>query len=182
MLLTWASSSKLKYSLFFYDVFAKISVNMDVIIKYYVTTWKHFGSKLFIHEFMLGLIYCDLFSLCFIFFFKTVQRPFVLTKLKVKIFASIWITNHARFFIEHLLKSYFPLVDACNSRTVPRPRTTQAPPKISTTTSTTTTTTSRPKIEHQIYQCPDVYAKWYCLNGATCFAVKISEEFIYNCE
>ncbi len=34
----------------------------------------------------------------------------------------------------------------------------------------------------QTYACPPAYAAWYCLNGATCFTVKIAESILYNCE
>lgn len=40
----------------------------------------------------------------------------------------------------------------------------------------------RPNITFQTYQCPEAYAKWYCLNGATCFFVRIGESILYNCE
>ncbi|XP_076336125.1 protein spitz-like isoform X3 [Tachypleus tridentatus] len=60
------------------------------------------------------------------------------------------------------------LSQACSSRSTPKPR----PP----------TTTMRPNITFQTYACPETYAKWYCLNGATCFSVKIGESILYNCE
>ncbi|XP_076325221.1 uncharacterized protein LOC143233156 isoform X2 [Tachypleus tridentatus] len=62
--------------------------------------------------------------------------------------------------------------EACSSRSTPKPR---AP-------LTTTSTTTRPNITFQTYACPEAYAKWYCLNGATCFSVKIGESILYNCE
>ncbi|KAF2348283.1 EGF-like domain [Trinorchestia longiramus] len=58
--------------------------------------------------------------------------------------------------------------EGCSSRSTPRPR----PPH----------TTLRPNITFQTYACPPAYAAWYCLNGATCFTVKISESILYNCE
>ncbi|CAO1438618.1 unnamed protein product [Diamesa tonsa] len=58
--------------------------------------------------------------------------------------------------------------NACSSRTTPKPR----PP----------TPTPRPNITFHTYKCPDAYANWYCLNGATCFTVKIGVEVLYNCE
>lgn len=58
---------------------------------------------------------------------------------------------------------------ACSSRSTPRPR---PPPQ----------PTMRPNITFQTYACPEAYAKWYCLNGATCFSVKIGESILYNCE
>ncbi|XP_076361238.1 uncharacterized protein LOC143252651 isoform X1 [Tachypleus tridentatus] len=61
------------------------------------------------------------------------------------------------------------IAEACSSRSTPKPRTTMP-------------TTSRPNITFQTYACPEAYAKWYCLNGATCFSVKIGESILYNCE
>jgi len=58
--------------------------------------------------------------------------------------------------------------DACSSRSTPRPR----PPS----------PTMRPNITFQTYACPPAYAAWYCLNGATCFTVKIGRSILYNCE
>ncbi|XP_076365864.1 protein spitz-like [Tachypleus tridentatus] len=63
----------------------------------------------------------------------------------------------------------FRIAEACSSRSTPKPR---AP----------LPTTSRPNITFQTYTCPEAYAKWYCLNGATCFSVKIGESILYNCE
>jgi len=58
--------------------------------------------------------------------------------------------------------------DACSSRSTPKPR----PPS----------PTMRPNITFQTYACPPAYAAWYCLNGATCFTVKIGISILYNCE
>ncbi|PSN34839.1 hypothetical protein C0J52_24379 [Blattella germanica] len=60
------------------------------------------------------------------------------------------------------------LAEACSSRSTPKPR----PPS----------PTARPNITFHTYACPPAYAKWYCLNGATCFTVKIGESLLYNCE
>ncbi|EEC03208.1 protein spitz, putative, partial [Ixodes scapularis] len=60
------------------------------------------------------------------------------------------------------------LADGCSSRSTPKPRAPQS--------------TVRPNITFQTYTCPEAYAKWYCLNGATCFAIKIGESILYNCE
>ena len=60
------------------------------------------------------------------------------------------------------------VADACSSRSTPRPR----PPS----------PTMRPNITFQTYACPPAYAAWYCLNGATCFTVKIDRSILYNCE
>jgi len=40
----------------------------------------------------------------------------------------------------------------------------------------------RPNITFQTYSCPPTYATYYCLNGATCFTIKIAESILYNCE
>lgn len=32
-----------------------------------------------------------------------------------------------------------------------------------------------------VSECPESYARWYCLNGATCFAVEIRNTTLYNC-
>ncbi|KAL0116319.1 hypothetical protein PUN28_011264 [Cardiocondyla obscurior] len=68
-----------------------------------------------------------------------------------------------------LLLSYtlFGIAEACSSRSTPKPR----PP----------TPTDRPNITFHMYKCPPDYAEWYCLNGATCFTVKIVDSLLYNC-
>lgn len=60
------------------------------------------------------------------------------------------------------------IADGCSSRSTPKPRAPQS--------------TVRPNITFQTYTCPEAYAKWYCLNGATCFTIKIGESILYNCE
>lgn len=62
----------------------------------------------------------------------------------------------------------FFVTDACSSRSTPKPRPLQP--------------TARPNVTFHTYPCPQVYAKWYCLNDATCFAIKIGESLLYNCE
>ncbi|XP_060666536.1 protein spitz [Drosophila nasuta] len=90
------------------------------------------------------------------------------------------------------------IIEACSSRTVPKPRpsisssmsgtalppTQASPTMVSTprTTTTTTTTTPRPNITFSTYKCPDNFDAWYCLNDAHCFAVKIAEQPVYSCE
>lgn len=59
--------------------------------------------------------------------------------------------------------------ESCSSRSTPKPR----PPSQSAI---------RPNITFQTYACPPAYAAWYCLNGATCFTVKIADSILYNCE
>ncbi|KAF0770472.1 protein spitz-like isoform X3 [Aphis craccivora] len=59
-------------------------------------------------------------------------------------------------------------IDACSSRSTPKPRPLQP--------------TERPNITFHTTPCPNVYAKWYCLNDATCFAIEIGESVLYNCE
>lgn len=61
----------------------------------------------------------------------------------------------------------FVNIEACSSRSTPKPR----PP----------TSTDRPNITFHMYTCPPDYAEWYCLNGATCFTVKIVDSLLYNC-
>lgn len=76
--------------------------------------------------------------------------------------------------VPHLLlfllsaSTVFRIAESCSSRSTPKPRPTSA--------------TMRPNITFQTYACPEAYAKWYCLNGATCFAVKIRDSILYNCE
>ncbi|KAL0116100.1 hypothetical protein PUN28_011158 [Cardiocondyla obscurior] len=73
------------------------------------------------------------------------------------------------YFTTILLLSYtlFGIAEACSSRSTPKPR----PP----------TPTDRPNITFHMYKCPPDYAEWYCLNGATCFTVKIVDSLLYNC-
>ncbi|CAG2162016.1 unnamed protein product [Oppiella nova] len=67
-----------------------------------------------------------------------------------------------------IISFIFRITEACSSRSTPKPR----PPS----------PTTRPNITFQTYACPEAYAKWYCLNGATCFSVRIGESILYNCE
>ncbi|XP_054715938.1 uncharacterized protein LOC129225530 isoform X2 [Uloborus diversus] len=71
-------------------------------------------------------------------------------------------------FILLYISTVFRIAESCSSRSTPKPRPTSA--------------TMRPNITFQTYACPEAYAKWYCLNGATCFAVKIRDSILYNCE
>lgn len=66
------------------------------------------------------------------------------------------------------LASFTGVAESCSSRSTPKPR----PP----------TPTSRPNVTFFTYACPPAYAAWYCLNGATCFTVKIGDSILYNCE
>ncbi|CAH1179398.1 unnamed protein product [Phaedon cochleariae] len=72
------------------------------------------------------------------------------------------------FLLIVLVSSLISIVDACSSRTTPKPR----PPA----------PTPRPNITFHTYECPPTYAAYYCLNGATCFTVKIGDSLMYNCE
>lgn len=72
------------------------------------------------------------------------------------------------FILSFLLVILASTTDACSSRSTPKPR--PASP------------TMRPNITFQTYACPPAYAAWYCLNGATCFTVKIGISILYNCE
>lgn len=67
-----------------------------------------------------------------------------------------------------VLSSLLTITEACSSRSTPKPR----PPA----------PTARPNVTFHTYACPPAYATWYCLNGATCFTVKIAESLLYNCE
>jgi hypothetical protein len=68
-----------------------------------------------------------------------------------------------------VLLTFAHCADACSSRSTPKPR---APSH----------SAMRPNITFQTYACPPAYAAWYCLNGATCFTVKIADSILYNCE
>ncbi|KAG5672438.1 hypothetical protein PVAND_002566 [Polypedilum vanderplanki] len=83
---------------------------------------------------------------------------------------------YKKFLWEIIALNCSSKMNACTSRTVPRPRTT------TTTTTAAPTTTPRPNITFPTYKCPGDYAKWYCLNGATCFTVQIGVEVLFNCE
>lgn len=37
------------------------------------------------------------------------------------------------------------------------------------------------KTKTNISDCPELFARWYCLNGATCFSVNIQNSTMYNC-
>ncbi|XP_046433257.1 uncharacterized protein LOC124185999 isoform X1 [Neodiprion fabricii] len=77
------------------------------------------------------------------------------------------IPTYVATFVLIVSYSLFGIADACSSRSTPKPR----PP----------TPTPRPNITFHMYKCPDDYAQWYCLNGATCFTVKIADSVLYNC-
>ncbi|XP_049818704.1 protein spitz isoform X2 [Aethina tumida] len=72
------------------------------------------------------------------------------------------------FLVLVIISSLTSIVDACSSRTTPKPR----PP----------VPTVRPNITFHTYECPPNYAAWYCLNDAKCFTVKIGNTLLYNCE
>ncbi|BES94951.1 EGF [Nesidiocoris tenuis] len=74
------------------------------------------------------------------------------------------------------------LKDGCSSRTMPRPR----PPTTTTTTTTATSTTARvstarPNVTYNTYPCEPGYDTSLCLNGGTCFIVKVTDTGLYNC-
>lgn len=85
-----------------------------------------------------------------------------------------WNGSHCSTMVPQLLlillyiSTVFRIAESCSSRSTPKPRPTSA--------------TMRPNVTFQTYACPEAYAKWYCLNGATCFAVKIRDSILYNCE
>ncbi|XP_017842877.1 protein spitz [Drosophila busckii] len=78
-----------------------------------------------------------------------------------------------------LLLCCISLTSACSSRALnkPRPQEYSTPPP-----DNVIATTPRPNITFPIFSCPPTYAAWYCLNDATCFAVEIHNELLYNCE
>ncbi|XP_021936532.1 pro-epidermal growth factor-like isoform X2 [Zootermopsis nevadensis] len=67
-----------------------------------------------------------------------------------------------------VVSTVLSIADACSSRSTPKPR----PP----------VPTARPNITFHTFPCPPAYNTWYCLNGATCFTVKIADSLLYNCE
>ncbi|XP_049835120.1 probetacellulin-like isoform X1 [Schistocerca gregaria] len=67
-----------------------------------------------------------------------------------------------------VVSTVLSIAEACSSRSTPKPR--SAAP------------TARPNVTFHTYDCPPTYAKWYCLNHATCFVVKIGDSLLYNCE
>ncbi|KAG8190860.1 hypothetical protein JTE90_010285 [Oedothorax gibbosus] len=89
--------------------------------------------------------------------------------LEESAFRILVMMNHPALFMVLYVSAIFRIVGGCSSRSTPRPR---PPPQ----------PTMRPNITFQTYACPEAYAKWYCLNGATCFSVKIGESILYNCE
>ena len=82
---------------------------------------------------------------------------------------SKYTTNSSKWLCIILTFFLFLFSGACSSRSTPKPR----PPSQGT---------MRPNITFQTYACPPAYAAWYCLNGATCFTVKIADSILYNCE
>ncbi|XP_023718029.1 probetacellulin-like [Cryptotermes secundus] len=67
-----------------------------------------------------------------------------------------------------VVSTVLSIAEACSSRSTPKPR----PP----------VPTARPNITFHTFPCPPAYNTWYCLNGATCFTVKIADSLLYNCE
>ena len=63
--------------------------------------------------------------------------------------------------------------EACSSRLRNRNRPpTQLPSAV---------TTPRPSVTYDIFQCPPLLEQVFCLNKATCFAIKVGEVVEYNC-
>ncbi|GFQ73536.1 protein spitz [Trichonephila clavata] len=81
---------------------------------------------------------------------------------------SYYATMVPRLLFILYITSCFTITACCSSRSTPKPRPTIA--------------TARPNVTFETYACPEAYAKWYCLNGATCFAIKIRDSILYNCE
>ncbi|XP_015917952.1 protein spitz isoform X2 [Parasteatoda tepidariorum] len=89
--------------------------------------------------------------------------------LEESAFRILVLMQHPMLLLVLYTLAILRIAGACSSRSTPRPR---PPPQ----------PTMRPNITFQTYACPEAYAKWYCLNGATCFSVKIGESILYNCE
>merc|ERR1719270_3246464 len=83
--------------------------------------------------------------------------------------SSYFTSPYLYHFLVLVLITFAHSADSCSSRSTPKPR----PPSHSA---------MRPNITFQTYACPPAYAAWYCLNGATCFTVKIADSILYNCE
>jgi len=73
-------------------------------------------------------------------------------------------------FLVLVLLTFAQSADCCSSRSTPKPGPVRGHNAM------------RPNITFQTYACPPAYAAWYCLNGATCFTVKIADSILYNCE
>lgn len=79
------------------------------------------------------------------------------------------------------LKVFLPLLlllcasssEACSSRLRNRNRPPTQPPTIATTL--------RPSVTYDVFQCPPLLEQVFCLNKATCFAIKVGEVVEYNC-
>lgn len=35
--------------------------------------------------------------------------------------------------------------------------------------------------QRNVSECPETHAQWYCLNGASCFAINVHDTILYNC-
>lgn len=81
------------------------------------------------------------------------------------VYHTLWNGN---LLFRFLIICFVCVTDACSSRSTPKPRPLQP--------------TERPNITFHTTPCPTVYARWYCLNDATCFAIEIGESVLYNCE
>lgn len=76
--------------------------------------------------------------------------------------------NYAVMFFMLVFYATLSFTNGCSSRSMPKPRPSGPTP--------------RPNITFHTYACPPMYADVYCMNGATCFTVKIGEHLLYNCE
>nr|BAN21316.1 conserved hypothetical protein [Riptortus pedestris] len=68
------------------------------------------------------------------------------------------------------LHFFTPLVEGCSSRSTPKPR----PPAV--------LSTARPNVTFHTYPCTAEHTAYYCLNGGTCFAIKIGDTLIPACD
>lgn len=119
-------------------------------------------------------------------FYKLIIKFYSMSELKILKGVKLNFTNSSnnwqmkRFSIRSKFSHLFNIVslrfwrffilstDACSSRATPKPR--------------SPSPTARPNVTFHTYACPPAYAAWYCLNGATCFTVRIGESLLYNCE
>lgn len=79
---------------------------------------------------------------------------------------------HSAFLavVSLLLLHFSSLAEGCSSRSTPKPR----PPAV--------LSTSRPNVTFHTYPCTAEHTAYYCLNGGTCFAIKIGEVLIPACD
>ncbi|GAU88454.1 hypothetical protein RvY_01151 [Ramazzottius varieornatus] len=75
------------------------------------------------------------------------------------------------------ITSYIRLSDSCSIRQRGAPKGSRSPPLATLPDSQQQTGNQT----SQQFDCPATYQRWYCLNGATCFTVKIGDTILYSC-